>query len=110
MTCADITKTGPGAPKRRISNLQRGLALAFAASIMTLGLAEPAAAQDVEGLLQNVLDILTGGTARLLAIIAVVLLGISAIFGIFDWRKIGMVVFGIIVIFGAAEIVSKISG
>lgn len=109
MTCTAIATTETGTKKPRISNLRRGLALAFAATVFSVGLVEPAAAQNVEGLLQNVLDLLTGNTARLLAVIAVVLLGVAAMFGIFDWRKVGMVVFGIIVIFGAAEIVNLIS-
>lgn len=94
----------------RITRLRRVLAVAFGASLFSVALAEPAFAQDPGALLQNILDLLTGNTARLLAVIAVVLLGIAAIFGIFDWRKVGMVIFGIIVIFGAAEIVALISG
>lgn len=92
-----------------VSATRRFFALAFATMVFSVALVEPAFAQNPEGLLQNVLDLLTGNTARLLAVIAVVLLGISAIFGIFDWRKVGMIVFGIVVIFGAAEIVDLIS-
>lgn len=108
MTCTAVVQPEAGG-KPPISKLRRGLAVAFAATVFSVGLASPAAAQNVEGLLQNVLDLLTGNTARLLAVIAVVLLGVAAMFGIFDWRKVGMVVFGIIVIFGAAEIVNLIS-
>jgi len=61
-------------------------------------------------LLQNVLDILTGNTARLLAVIAIVIMGILAMFGIFDFRRMAIVVVGIIVVFGAAEIVNLLTG
>lgn len=83
--------------------LTLGLLLAF-------GLAQPAFAQNVEGLLQNVVDLLTGNTARLLAVIAVVVVGILWMFGLFDLRRAGIVVLGIIVVFGAAEIVDLLTG
>lgn len=75
-----------------------------------LGAATPAAAQDVESLLQNVVDLLTGNTARLLAVIAVVVVGILWMFGLFDLRRAGVVVLGVIVVFGAAEIVDLLTG
>ena len=74
-------------------------------------LAQPAFAQaDVEGLLQNVVDMLTGNTARLLAVLAVVVVGILWMFGLFDLRRAAIVILGIIVVFGAAEIVNLITG
>ena len=100
----------PRAPVARITPARRVGALAFATLVLSLGLVEPAAAQNVEGLLQNVLDILTGNTARLLAVIAVVIMGILAMFGIFDFRRMAIVVVGIVVVFGAAEIVNLLTG
>ena len=94
----------------RITTARRIGAVAFAAIVLTFGLVEPAAAQNVEGLLQNVLNILTGNTARLLAVIAIVVMGILAMFGIFDFRRMAIVVVGIIVVFGAAEIVNLLTG
>jgi len=94
----------------RITTARRAGAIAFATVVFTLGVVEPALAQNVEGLLQNVLDLLTGNTARLLAVIAVVLLGIACMFGLFDWRRIAIVVVGIVVVFGAAEIVNLLTG
>ena len=94
----------------RITTARRVGALAFAALVLTFGLVEPALAQNVEGLLQNVLDLFTGNTARLLAVIAIVVLGILAMFGIFDFRRMAIVVVGIIVVFGAAEIVNLLTG
>ncbi|MNE36887.1 Type IV secretion system protein virB2 precursor [compost metagenome] len=73
--------------------------------------AQPAlASANVEGLLQNVVDMLTGNTARLLAVLAVVVVGILWMFGLFDLRRAAIVVLGIVVVFGAAEIVNLITG
>lgn len=73
--------------------------------------AQPAlASANVEGLLQNVVDMLTGNTARLLAILAVVIVGILWMFGLFDLRRAAIVILGIVVVFGAAEIVGLITG
>ncbi|GAD60556.1 TrbC/VirB2 family protein [Brevundimonas abyssalis] len=81
------------------------------AGALTLASAGPAlAATNLEGLLQNVVDMLTGNTARLLAILAVVVVGILWMFGLFDLRRAAIVVLGIIVVFGAAEIVNLITG
>lgn len=107
MSSQAITRPTTGA---RITTARRVGAVAFAVIVLTLGLVEPAAAQNVEGLLQNVLDILTGNTARLLAVIAVVILGIMAMFGLFDFRRMAIVVIGIVVVFGAAEIVNLLTG
>lgn len=85
-------------------------AVATIATVLTLALAQPALAQNVEGLLQNVVDLLTGNTARLLAVIAVVVVGILWMFGLFDLRRAATVVLGVIVVFGAAEIVDLLTG
>lgn len=84
------------------------LAIAFATTLLS---AQPAfASANIEGLLQNVVDLLTGNTARLLAILAVVIVGILWMFGLFDLRRAAIVVLGIVVVFGAAEIVNLITG
>lgn len=83
-------------------------AIALASSLI---LVQPAlASANVEGLLQNVVDMLTGNTARLLAVLAVVVVGILWMFGLFDLRRAAIVVLGIVVVFGAAEIVNLITG
>lgn len=94
------------------SSLSRRLgAGATVAAVATFGLVTPAfASANVEGLLQNVVDMLTGSTARLLAILAVVIVGILWMFGLFDLRRAAIVVLGIVVVFGAAEIVNLITG
>ncbi|CAN7621730.1 TrbC/VirB2 family protein [Phenylobacterium sp. LjRoot219] len=87
------------------------------AAIFSAALCHPAFAQSVggvggniEGFLQNVVDLLTGNVARLLAVIAVVLVGIAWMFGQMDLRRAGVVIIGIILIFGAVQIVSMITG
>lgn len=83
-------------------------AIAVATSLLST---QPAlASANVEGLLQNVVDMLTGNTARLLAILAVVVVGILWMFGLFDLRRAAIVILGIVVVFGAAEIVGLITG
>ncbi|WP_244093369.1 MULTISPECIES: TrbC/VirB2 family protein [Brevundimonas] len=83
-------------------------AIALATTLMSV---QPAfASANVEGLLQNVVDMLTGNTARLLAILAVVIVGILWMFGLFDLRRAAIVILGIVVVFGAAEIVGLITG
>lgn len=84
------------------------LAIVLATTLLS---AQPAfASANIEGLLQNVVDLLTGNTARLLAILAVVIVGILWMFGLFDLRRAAIVVLGIVVVFGAAEIVNLITG
>lgn len=91
-------------------HLRRAGAVILIGAFLALGSAQPAMAQDVEGLLQNVVDMLTGNTARLLAVIAVVVVGVLWMFGLFDLRRAAIVVLGIIVVFGAAEIVDMLTG
>ena len=95
----------PPLPARRVCAIA---AIALAATLVS---AQPAlASANVEGLLQNVVDLLTGNTARLLAVLAVVIVGILWMFGLFDLRRAAIVVLGIVVVFGAAEIVNLITG
>ena len=87
-----------------------GASLAMAA-IMGLAMAEPTfAAGGIEAVLQNVVNLLTGTAAKLLATIAVVIVGIAWMFGFMDLRKAAYVVLGIAIVFGAAEIVGKLAG
>lgn len=97
-------------PARLRLGRRAGAAAAIALSTVTVS-AEPAlASANVEGLLQNVVDMLTGNTARLLAVLAVVIVGVLWMFGLFDLRRAAIVVLGIVVVFGAAEIVNLITG
>lgn len=95
----------------KISNTRHLCASAAIAGACSLLLVQPAfASANIEGLLQNVVDMLTGNTARLLAVLAVVIVGILWMFGLFDLRRAAIVVLGIVVVFGAAEIVNLITG
>lgn len=87
--------------------------LALTAALLTLVLVEPAAAQStggVEKVLQSIVDTLTGNVAKLLATLAVIVTGMAWMFGFLDLRRAGTVVFGIAILFGAAEIVTTITG
>lgn len=105
------TSAASGLPEpRTISTTRRLLAIGYASLVLTLGIVEPALAQNVEGPLQSVLDILTGNVARLLAVISLVLIGIGALFGRIEWRQAGYWIVGVIIVFGAAEIVDQVAG
>jgi type IV secretion system protein VirB2 len=101
--------------KRARSSRSRKIArIAFTGAAFAL-LASPALAQaaggaDATTLLQNIVTYLTGSVARLLAIIAIVVVGIVWMFGLFDLRRAALVVLGIIVVFGAAQIVTTLTG
>lgn len=88
-------------------------AIALLAGIFAFGMSGPALAQSaggIENVLQNIVDLLTGNVARLLAIIATIIVGIAWMFGYLDLRKAAFVVLGIGIIFGATEIVNTIAG
>lgn len=95
-----------------IQNAARLLALASA----LLSAATPAYAQttgvggDLGAFINNIIDLLSNGIIRGLAILAVIITGIAWMFGHLDLRRAGTVVVGIIVIFGAATIVDMITG
>ena len=88
-------------------------AIMLMVAVFAIGTAEPAFAQasgGIETVLQNIVTLLTGNVAKLLATIAVIVVGIAWMFGYLDLRKAAYVVLGIGIIFGAAELVSTISG
>lgn len=91
----------------------RFLPLVCMAFLTYIFLTDPAAAQSlggVENVLQNIVDVLTGNVARLLAILAVALIGLAWMFNLVDLRAAGMVVIGIAILFGSAEIVGLLTG
>ncbi|WP_416067659.1 TrbC/VirB2 family protein [Rhizobium sp. ZK1] len=75
-------------------------------------LVEPAFAQSagIETVLQNIVTMLTGNIARLLAVIAVIIICIAWMFGYMDLRRAGFWIIGIGGIFGATELVNTIVG
>jgi len=75
-------------------------------------LVEPAFAQSagIETVLQNIVTMLTGNIAKLLAVIAVIIISIAWMFGYMDLRRAGFWIIGIGGIFGATELVNTIVG
>ncbi|MFB2567045.1 TrbC/VirB2 family protein [Rhizobium sp. IMFF44] len=83
------------------------------ATVLSIAVIEPAFAQSaggIETVLQNIVTLLTGNVAKLLATIAVIIVGIAWMFGYLDLRKAAYVVLGIGILFGSSQIVSTISG
>ena len=56
-------------------------------------------------ILQRIIDAFTSTTGRLIAIVAVIGLGLSALFGIINMKMAGGIVGGIALIFGATALV-----
>lgn len=85
--------------------------LVMAAAIIASSV-EPAFAQSagIETVLQNIVDMLTGNIAKLLAVIAVIIICIAWMFGYMDLRRAGFWIIGIGGIFGATELVNTIVG
>jgi type IV secretion system protein VirB2 len=83
----------------------------MAAAIVAI-VVEPAFAQSagIETVLQNIVTMLTGNIAKLLAVIAVIMICIAWMFGYMDLRKAGFWIIGIGGIFGATELVNTIVG
>lgn len=79
-------------------------------------LTHPAAAQTAGGtgslttFLQNVANLITGTAGQVIAVIAVALTGMGAMFGAVSARNFGFVVLGCAIIFSAAWIVGQITG
>jgi len=95
----------PSFARRLFLHLLAGVAI-------TLALDEPALAQsaNVERVLQNIVDALTGNVAKLLATLAIIITGMTWMFGYLDLRRAGYVILGVAILFGAAEIVSTLTG
>lgn len=94
------------------SHFKRVWASTMTTAVVILATMEPAFAQaaGIENVLQNIVDMLTGNIARLLAVIAIIVICISWMFGYMDLRKAGFWIIGIGGIFGATELVNTIVG
>ena len=90
------------------------LMCASAMFLVALAASEPAYAQSVLGkadtFLQKVVDALTGTTGKLVATIAVVAVGLAAVFGRIEWTKALIVLAGIAIIVGAPQMVAALWG
>lgn len=114
LTGARITTLGERL-KSRVASRATYTPASVAAAVLMLSM-HPAMAQTAGGtgsldtFLRNVADTMTGTTGTALAIIAVALCGIGAMFGALSMRAFGGVVLGCAIVFSAAWIVGKITG
>ena len=84
------------------------LALLIFFIISNPSFAADASAIDPDNILKKVIEVLNGTLARSLAIIALIIMGIGCWYGFFDFRKVGFFMVGIILVFGANWIMSKL--
>ena len=70
---------------------------------------DPASAGVAEAI-DKIIEYINSRVARSLAILAVMLLGMGWWFGQIDWKRAGGIIFGVGVVFGAAEFVDMIRG
>lgn len=83
-------------------------------SLFVMMLSAPAQAQNAGGqgsvttFLQNIVNLITGTTGQLLAVIAVAIAGVAALFGAISIRALGGVVIGVLLIFSSGWIVDQI--
>lgn len=68
------------------------------------------AAAGVAEAIDKIIEYINSRVARSLAILAVMLLGMGWWFGQIDWKRAGGIIFGVGVVFGAAEFVDMIRG
>ncbi len=77
--------------------------------VLTISLIpEIAMAEPWDTTAEKVLEIFTGGLTRTLAIIAIIISGVLAMFGKMQWSWVINIVLGIVLIFGGAAIVDYI--
>ena len=75
----------------------------------SLAIPDPAAAGVAEAI-DKIIEYINSRVARSLAILAVMLIGMGWWFGQIDWKRAGGIIFGVGVVFGAAEFVDMIKG
>lgn len=92
---------------------KKGSLLKPALIILSLSLFAPAAmaaGTPVEDAIEWVLDLLTNGIARSLAIIAIVVMGFLAFAGRLDGGFVGKFIVGMVLVFGGATLVDLLIG
>ncbi|KEC54033.1 TrbC/VirB2 family protein [Bartonella koehlerae] len=65
---------------------------------------------NVDTVLDSIVKMMTGNTARLIAIICVAAVGIGWMYGFIDLRKAAYCIIGIGIVFGAPALVGKLVG
>ena len=112
-TGAKLVATGERLKAGAVKPVKLAPAAVVAALLLSL---HPAMAQAAGGtgsldcFLTNVVNLITGSTGQAIAIIAVALCGLGAMFGALSARAFGGVVLGCAIVFSAAWIVQKITG
>lgn len=101
----------------RASQLDAKRIAAFAlAGIVMTAAADPAFAQsaggqgDITTFLQNLVNIITGTAGKLIAVLAICIVGVGALMGALSMRAAGGVILGVLLIFSSAWIVNQIIG
>ena len=98
------------------SRLLRATLALVLVSLLALAWTEPALAQSVGGtgdittFLQNLVNLITGTVGKLIAVLAICVVGIGALMGAMSMRAAAGVVLGVILIFSSAWIVDQIVG
>lgn len=87
-----------------ISNHQKNIKLFVVVVFLSLLPEIALAAQPWDNMLNTIIGIFTGGTARLIAILVCVGLGLAAFFSKLSWRLAGGFIAGIVLIFGSAAV------
>ena len=100
----------PPMPQSKSQRLAVICVLALVAHV-AFALAVPdAASAGVAEAIDKIIEYINSRVARSLAILAVMLLGMGWWFGQIDWKRAGGIIFGVGVVFGAAEFVDMIRG
>ena len=100
----------PPMPHSKSQRLAVICVLALVAHV-AFALAVPdAASAGVAEAIDKIIEYINSRVARSLAILAVMLLGMGWWFGQIDWKRAGGIIFGVGVVFDAAEFVDMIRG
>ena len=100
--------------KVRQLRVRPALPCMVAAALLALA-AGPALAQaggggDITTFLQNLVNLITGTAGKLIAVLAICIVGIGALMGALSLRAAGGVILGVMLLFSASWIVTQIVG
>ena len=89
---------------------RRGVLRCAVAAGLVLLWVGPAEAAAWNSVLDEVIDILTSGWARGVAVIAIILAGLAMMLNLFQLRMVIFIVLGVILVFGAPALVDLLIG
>lgn len=84
------------------------IAAAFALMALDPAMAQGTGGLSAETMLQNIVNIFTGTVGRIIAVIAVIVTGVSMMYGALDRNAGGRIVLGIMLVFGGAWFIDQI--